>query len=158
MIKINNVLLSSLSEEAKKSDRLRKNFNFHEKLDDPVQRLLNALEPDTYVRPHRHIDPDKDEIFFVLKGKMLLIEFNEEGEITDHILLDPTQGNYGCEVKAGIWHSLISLEAGSVAYEVKRGPFAAIEESNFAAWAPKDDPLEISKYKNHLLDQLGIIV
>lgn len=155
MIKINNELLSSLSEEAKISTRLRKNYNFHEQMDDPIQRLLNALEPATYVRPHRHIDPDKDEIFFVLKGKMLLIEFNEKGAVTDHILLDPLQGNYGCEVKAGVWHSLISLESGSVAYEVKKGPFEAINEPNFAAWAPKEDPIEISKYQNYLLQQLG---
>jgi len=156
MIKINNELLSQLSQEAKKSERLRKNYNFHEKLDAPVQRLLNALEPDTFVRPHRHISPDKDEIFFVLKGRMVLIEFDEEGAIIDHIVLDPLQGNFGCEVKAGKWHSLISLETGSVAYEVKEGPFSPIEESNFASWSPSDDLKAISAYKKDLLKRIAL--
>ena len=157
MIKINNELLEPLIQEAKDSDRYRKNYNFHEKMDEPVQRLLNALELDTYVRPHRHIAPDKDEIFFVLKGRMVLIEFDEVGQITDHLILDPLAGSFGGEVKAGKWHSLISLESGSVAYEVKEGPFSPIEESNFAPWSPANDSDEIGQYKNHLLKELGLV-
>lgn len=157
MIKINNELLGPLIQSAKNSDRFRKNYNFHEKMEEPVQRLLNALEPNTYVRPHRHIAPDKDEIFFVLKGRMVVIEFDEEGQITDHLILDPLAGSFGCEVKAGKWHCLISLETGSVAYEVKEGPFSPIEESNFAPWSPAHDSDEIDQYKNHLLKELGLV-
>lgn len=84
---------------------------------------------------------------------MVLIEFNEEG----HILLDPRMGNFGCEVKAGKWHSLISLETDSVAYEVKEGPVSPIEDSNFAPEAPSDNSIAISAYKQALLKELGII-
>lgn len=157
MIKINDELLGPLIQEAKKSIRLRKNYNFHEKMDDPVQRLLNALEPDTYVRPHRHLAPDKDEMFLILKGRMVFIEFDAEGHIRDHLILDPLEGNFGCEVKAGKWHCLISLESGSVAYEVKEGPFSPIKESDFAPWSPANDSDEIEQYQNHLLKELGLV-
>ena len=60
---INEALLDETTGRAKQSPRLRMNYNFHERLDDPVNRLLNALEPGTYLRPHRHLNPAKDEIF-----------------------------------------------------------------------------------------------
>lgn len=56
---INEALLNETTGRAKQSPRLRMNYNFHEHLDDPVNRLLNALEPGTYLRPHRHLNPKK---------------------------------------------------------------------------------------------------
>jgi hypothetical protein len=43
--------LAMLSTEARGSVRQRKNLNLHVTLVDPVQRLLNAFEPGSYVRP-----------------------------------------------------------------------------------------------------------
>lgn len=155
MIKIDNQFISQTSEKAKNSARHRMNYNFHTKPDENIQRMLNALEPETYVRPHRHINPNKTEIFFVLRGKMVLIEFDDFGEITDYFVLDPLHGNFGCEVVAGVWHCLISLKSGSVAYEVKEGPFTPISDANFASWAPVDG-IEASRYQNQLLARIGV--
>ena len=44
---IDNILLDNLAEDAKKSPRLRMNYNFHQSLDDKCHRFLNALEPGT---------------------------------------------------------------------------------------------------------------
>lgn len=44
---IDDNLLNGLAEEAKKSPRLRKNYNFHLSLQDKCHRFLNALEPGT---------------------------------------------------------------------------------------------------------------
>ena len=41
------------------SPRLRLNHNFHDDLADPINRMLNALEPGTYLQPHKHENPDK---------------------------------------------------------------------------------------------------
>ena len=49
---INEQLLDETQAKALQSPRLRMNYNFHEKLDDPINRLLNAMEPGTYLRPH----------------------------------------------------------------------------------------------------------
>ena len=65
---INEALLDETTGRAKQSPRLRMNYNFHEHSDDPVNRLLNALEPGTYLRPHRHLNPKKDEIFLLLQS------------------------------------------------------------------------------------------
>lgn len=42
---IDKHLLDKVSAEAKLSPRLRKNFNFHQSLDEKCHRFLNAVEP-----------------------------------------------------------------------------------------------------------------
>jgi cupin fold WbuC family metalloprotein len=83
MIVIHRQLVSSVSEGAKNSPRLRKNYNFHADYADPVNRMLNAFEPWTYVRPHKHESPDKCEVFVILTGKALALRFDDAGEIPD---------------------------------------------------------------------------
>ena len=53
-ILIDHVLLDRVTKAAKESPRLRMNYNFHESLSSPSQRLLNALEPGTVLPIHRH--------------------------------------------------------------------------------------------------------
>ena len=139
---INDQLLNETIERAKQSPRLRMNYNFHEELDDPINRLLNAMEPGTYLRPHRHLNPDKDEIFLLLRGRVAVFIFDEKGNVTEKIVLDPKAGTYGAEIKAGVWHGLLVLESGSVIYEVKKGPFAPLSPDNFAPWSPEADDME----------------
>ena len=123
---IEKALLDQTCAQAKQAPRLRMNYNFHAQLDDPINRLLNAMEPGTYIRPHRHLNPDKLEIFLLLRGQALLFLFDEEGKITDRVLLDPLQGSYGAEIEAGRWHSLLVLQPDTVLYEMKQGPFAPV--------------------------------
>ena len=139
---INEQLLNETTERAKQSPRLRMNYNCHEKLDDPVNRLINAMEPGTYLRPHRHLDPDKDEIFLLLRGKVIVFLFDADGNVTEKLILDPKAGTYGAEIKAGVWHGLLVLESGSVVYEIKQGPFAPLSPENFAPWSPAAEDTE----------------
>ena len=84
---INRQLLNQLSDEARSNPRLRKNLNIHPNDGFPAHRLLNAIEPDSYIRPHRHLDPLKDETFIILKGKLGIIVFDNDGGINEKILL-----------------------------------------------------------------------
>lgn len=155
MKRIDKRLLDETTERAKQSPRLRMNYNFHEKLDDPVNRLLNAMEPGTYIRPHRHLNPNKDEIFLLLRGKAMLFLFDEEGNITEKLLLDPKAGSYGAEIQPGIWHCLLVLESGTVIYEVKPGPFAPLHPENMAPWSPEPDNREtVNEYMNYLASSI----
>jgi len=156
MIKINETFISETSTKAKTSVRRRMNFNFHKRDADTLQRMLNAMEADTYIQPHKHENPDKVEAFFVLRGRILLVEFNDEGSITDHIVLDPLQGNFGGEIAPRVWHTLISLEDHSVAYEVKDGPYDANVDKNFASWAPAEGDKGCQAYNRSILERLGL--
>jgi cupin fold WbuC family metalloprotein len=88
MIKITDKLLEEVSDRAKVFKRKRSNYKFHKSTKDPMQRFLNAVEPGTYVRPHKHDNPPKTEVFIVLKGKVLVLEFGSDGKVTDHVILD----------------------------------------------------------------------
>ncbi|MBO5225394.1 MAG: WbuC family cupin fold metalloprotein [Parabacteroides sp.] len=152
---INETLLNKITEQAKQSPRLRMNYNFHEHLDDPINRLLNALEPETYIRPHRHLNPSKDEIFLVLRGKVAVFLFDNLGNIVNKEIITPKLGSYGIEIEAGIWHSLLVLDSGTVIYEIKEGPFAPLRPENFAPWSPtQDNTEEVKRYINKLYQTL----
>lgn len=148
---INENLLDKVTTEAQSSARLRMNYNFHEQLDDPINRLINAIEPESYLRPHRHLNPDKEEIFLILRGSAVLFLFDETGNITEQILLNPKQGSYGAEIGPGVWHTLLVLESGTVIYEVKQGPFAPLSPENFAPWSPAPEDVEdVKRYMDTL--------
>ena len=148
---IDQKLLDETMEKAKQSPRLRMNYNFHEQLDDPINRLINAMEPGTYLRPHRHLNPDKIELFLILRGSVALFLFDDEGNITDSRILDPKIGVYGGEIPAHVWHTLLVLETGSTIYEVKQGPFAPLSPENMASWSPEPEDTEgVKQFLNRL--------
>ncbi len=156
MIKIDNKLIDFVSNQAKSSERQRKNYNFHKLAEDPLQRLINAIEPYSYIQPHKHENPDKREVFFVLRGKMLVVQFDDDGQITDHIVLDSTIGNIAVEIPERTWHTVISLESGSVSYECKDGPYDPCNDKNFAKWAPKEDDSNCKNYIETILLKLNL--
>lgn len=125
MKRINKELLDSVSEKAKVSPRLRMNYNFHKSLDEKCHRFLNAVEPGTIVPIHKH--PTKDETFVILRGKVKVTTHSDDGAVIDSVLLCPDNGQYGVNIPKGVWHTLESLEAGSVIFECKEGPFVEHE-------------------------------
>ena len=155
MIKIDDRFIEQTIQKAKGSPRLRMNYNFHN-LEDPVNRLLNAMEPGTYIQPHKHEAPDRFEVFLCLKGRFLILIFDDSGNITDHTILDARKGKFGVEIPAKTYHSLASLESGSVAYEIKEGPYMPATAKNYAPWAPAEGDPATGTYLKKLLTQVGI--
>jgi len=154
MIKIDNELLDEVSAKARLSSRLRMNYNFHPKLDDPVQRLLNALEPWTYIRPHKH--EGKEESFVLLRGSVLAVEFNDDGTIHDHIVLNASTGRLGIEFPENSYHMITALEPGSVVYEIKEGPFIQHSEGSSAPWSPSEGSPDGKQFLDEIFKELGI--
>ena len=145
--------LFELSKKASLLPRKRLNFNFHEDLADPINRMLNAFEPGSYIQPHKHENPDKREVFIVLKGSLVVVIFDETGNPIEFVLLDPQKGNHAIKIPPGTWHSVFSLVTGSVAYELKDGPYQQILDKNFASWAPKEGHQDCDDYLRKLTDQ-----
>lgn len=48
---------------------------------------------------------------------------NDKGEVIQSVELSPRKGNYAVNINAGEWHSVESLEAGTMIIEVKEGPY-----------------------------------
>ena len=122
---IDKQLLDDVSRQAQKSDRLRMNYNFHPSLDEKCHRFLNAVEPGTKVEIHRH--PTKDETFVLLRGRVRVNTYNDDGTVKESVVLCPEEGSYGVNIPKGTWHNLESLEPDSVFFECKEGPFVPHE-------------------------------
>ena len=124
---IDDNLIHRVTSLAKESPRLRKNYNFHETLDDPCQRMLNIMLKGTKFEIHRHTNTA--ESFVLLKGELDLIYFNDKGEETDRFRLDPLTGNYGIHIPAGQWHSLEIIEDSTI-FETREGPYIPVSKEN----------------------------
>lgn len=143
MIKIfSGDILTSLVHEAISNTRRRQHLNIHESYREPCQRLFNAIEPSSYIRPHRHLTDPKNELLVALRGKMALVTFDNDGEILNVIHfgseLYGKELSVGVEVSSDIWHTVLALEHGSVLLEVKQGPFDLSQPKDFAPWAPEE--------------------
>lgn len=152
--KVDKNVVADLAEKAARSARRRLNLNFHPLNSDVFQRMLNALEPGSYVQPHKHENPDKDEVFVILRGRLAVISFSEEGEMEDYIILDTQTGHYAAEVPARTWHMIAALERGTVVFEFKHGPYDAATDKIFAPWAPPENHPEAEAYLTEILGKI----
>lgn len=143
---IDEALLDQASRAARQSARLRRNHNFHAADDDASHRLINAMEPGSYVMPHRHLHPDKDETFVVLRGTFGLLLFDDTGAVFEARLLRAGGAALGANVPHGVWHSLVSFEPGGVFLEAKGGPYAPLTVEERAPWAPPEGDPAVAAY------------
>ncbi len=157
MIKIDNTFTETIVKQAIDSPRGRKNYNYHQSYNEVLNRMLNALQMDTFVQPHKHEDPDKHEVFLILAGKAAVIEFDDSGNITDWYILEAGTGKYGVEIAPKIWHTIIPLADGTVVYEVKEGPYSPLNDKNFATWAPREGDESCKVFNQNLLKNIGYL-
>jgi cupin fold WbuC family metalloprotein len=134
---ITDALLAALSRQAAASPRGRQNRNFHA-MEEPAHRLLNALEPGTYVRPHRHLDVNKAETAIALTGSTGVIVFDDAGTILEKQRLSSAGPVRGVDTPAGTWHTFVALEPGCVFFEAKAGPYAPPSGDEIAPWSPAE--------------------
>ena len=120
MIQIDKQLLDELFAKAEASERKRMNYDLRTSAEDGGQRMLNALLPGTCVPIHRH--PMSNENVICLCGKLVEVVFDDNMNETVRYMLDPTVGNFGCVVPAGVWHTVEVLDP-SVIYEAKDGKY-----------------------------------
>ncbi|MCF8367775.1 MAG: WbuC family cupin fold metalloprotein [Bacteroidales bacterium] len=156
MKKINSELIREMISKARASNRKRVNYNFHTEMSDTLQRMLNAMQPGTYLQPHKHQNPDKREVFIVLTGKFVVVQFDENGAVTDHMILDTSKNQFAAEMDARVYHTIICLAPNSVIYELKDGPYDPSDDKNFAPWAPSEGDEGCSQYLNAILTELNI--
>lgn len=148
---IDQPLLDELTGQARQHSRLRKNWNVHQSDDHACHRLLNAIEPDSYIRPHRHLDDEKDETFVLLRGRLGIVMFAADGQVTETVLLAPDTGNLGVDIPHGVYHTAVSLASGTVFFEAKAGPYLPLDQAEQAPWAPADAaPQAVAWYLNQL--------
>ena len=135
---IDRALLDEVSAEARSSPRRRKNRNFHASETQPGHRMLNAIEPGSYIMPHRHLDPDKGETMVVLRGSLGLVVFDDAGAVVAAQKVSHGGTPMGMDIPCGTWHTVVALEPGTVFLEAKAGPYLPLTAEEKAPWAPAE--------------------
>ena len=130
--------LAALSAGASNSVRLRKNLNIHPVLEDPVQRLFNAMEPGTYVRPHRHARVNGWELMLAVRGAFSVLIFDDFGTVAARADIAAGGDAAAVEIPADTWHAVVVTAPGTVMFEVKPGPYSPLDDKAFASWAPAE--------------------
>lgn len=151
---ITSSLLDELLQQAAASPRQRAIHCLHAGDWEHCHRMLNALTPGTYVRPHRHDSDHQSEAFVLLRGRLALLLFDENGDVdfAHSRILSPADGLFGMDIPPRLWHSLVALE-DSVIYEVKGHPaggYVQERDKNFAPWSPEEGSAQSEAYLQKL--------
>ena len=146
--------LDALLARACQAPRLRAIQRLHDDDWEHAHRMLNALTPGTYVRPHRHPDKYKGEGFVLLRGRIAVLIFDETGALNRaaSCVLSQADGCYGMDIPPGVWHSLVALEE-SVLYETKGQPaggYVPDSDKDFAPWSPAEGDATAADYVKQL--------
>ena len=123
-VKIDTALLNNLTEQAKASPRLRMNYDLRTSSEDSSQRMLNAIEPESVVPVHRH--KKTSETMVVLRGSLVEEFYDDAGVCIERIEMSAGSDVCLLNIPAGTWHTLRSLESGTVILEMKDGAFEPI--------------------------------
>ena len=123
---IDQNILDSLTTAAQASPRLRMNMDLRNSPEDKSQRMLNAIEPGSVMPVHRH--RKSSETVVILRGRIQWRFYDDAGNETERVTLDAAGEPRMLNVERDRWHSLVSLESGSVLFECKDGAYEPLGE------------------------------
>lgn len=148
-MKMDKAFLDGLLVQAQANPRLRQHYDLRTSEADTSQRMMNALLPNTEVPIHRHEDTSEtvvclcgrlDEVIYEEVDALLSPLTADEAaafdrgmdaqEVTQEkrfrevqrIRLCPAEGQYGCQIPQGAWHTIEVMEP-SVIFEAKDGAY-----------------------------------
>jgi cupin fold WbuC family metalloprotein len=124
--------IDDLFAEAQRAPRRRSHLLLHEGPADPVQRLLIAVTPGAYVRPHWH--PEQWEMLVILSGRLKVLMLSEDGLVDEVNEIAPGEAAV-IQIAPFVRHAAAALDPRTLVLEIKPGPFRATE---FAGWAPPE--------------------
>lgn len=141
VFELTEAMLRDGCEAARRSPRKRIIFPLHRRQEALVQRMLNFLQPGTWMMPHRHPLPDAIETMQVMRGALGFLIFDADGRLVSKHRLAADSGIALMDIEPGVWHAGVALAPDTVILEIKRGPYDAQTDKEFAAWAPPEgDP------------------
>ncbi len=121
---IDKELFDQLLAQASENPRKRISYDMRTSPEDGSQRMLNAMQPGTEVAVHRH--PLSNENIFAITGRLdvILLEDDSTGELKESTRhhLHSAEGQYGCTVPQGAWHT-VEVKEPSVIFEAKDGKY-----------------------------------
>lgn len=133
--------------ESRLSPRRRMLLPIHREGDDLVQRMINFMQPGTYIQAHQHPRDWASETILVMSGVLGFITFDEDGKV---ITVSRLAAGDLIDIEARVWHGVLALAPDTVILEIKRGPYDDTDKV-FAEWAPAENAEGAPDYLSWLL-------
>ena len=130
---ITREIINQAIDASRKSPRKRIIFPFHKSLSDNLHRMLNVLQPHSYIQPHRHLNPPKAESIIVIRGELVYVEFNQKGDIKTFYRLSHESFNTGIDIESGIYHTIFAATNDTIIFEVKPDPYERSSDKDYAS-------------------------
>ncbi len=137
---------------SRESERLRIILPIHREQDARVQRMINFLQPGTYIRPHKHPIDHATESLILIQGSIRFYTFDEDGNaLTENeVQSKPLPGVI--DIEPQVWHSFIVMEEHTILFECKKGPYDAKTDKIFADWSPEEGSDEVEEWINRFFE------
>lgn len=152
VVLIDDNLIQKAVDSSRNSPRKRITLPLHKSATDNLHRMLNALQPGSYIQPHRHLYPPKAESIIVLRGAIICAEFSKAGDITNLYRLSSESLQIGIDIEPGTFHTFFAVVEDTVLFEVKPGPYEQSSDKDFASWAPAEDSESAVEYLGNLYE------
>jgi cupin fold WbuC family metalloprotein len=137
---------------SRNSERLRIILPVHRAQSAIVQRLINFLQPGTYIRPHKHPLDHASESIVLLQGEIRFFTFDNKGNVNSSEILSSSPIPGVVDIEPGVWHSFLVLEKDTILFECKKGPYNTKTDKEFAKWAPEESDPESKKWMKKLAE------
>ena len=153
LVVLSRPFVEEVAEASRASARRRIIQPLHKHEAESLHRMFNVLQPDSYVRPHRHLEPPRSESWVLLRGAVAFFTFEDDGRVRDCLHLEAGGERFGVDLGPGAFHAVVALVADTVLYEAKSGPFVPAPESSFAPWAPAEGSAGAADYLRQLREE-----
>ena len=125
-MRIDKTHLDNLCDEARKSPRLRMNYDLRTTPEDNSQRMLNALQMGTEMPVHRHSKTSATVV--VLRGSIRQNFYDDACHLEESVVLKAGSDCVAAQIEKGRWHNLECLEPDTVIFEAKDGKWEEYEK------------------------------
>lgn len=150
-----NILSTDLFEEgirlSRVSPRKRIILPIHKSAEASMHRMLNFIQPGSYIRPHNHSLSNKTESVIVLQGAIRFFTFDENGKVVTDSIIGGTSKNFGVDIEPTVYHAFFAIESDTIIFETKPGPYEKATDKLFAEWAPEEGTEAASLFMQNLL-------
>lgn len=151
----NNSELNNLIHIAGGNQRKRIHLNIHKNFIEPSQKLFNAINHDSYIRPHKHLD-NKKEFLIALSGLLTVLIFDDDGVVVESKDITPYDSHsensscFAVSIAPNTWHTVVSNKENSILLEIKDGPFDPNDAKVFSDWSPSEQSKMSKSYLKKL--------
>ncbi|TNE73369.1 cupin fold metalloprotein, WbuC family [bacterium] len=154
VFKLTNELIEQGLQASRVSERKRMVLPVHRSQDAIVQRIVNFLQPGTYIRPHKHPREHASESVYIERGAISLLIWDDEGNLLESHWMHYNSPEKLIDIEPNVWHSMLVWYPDTVLLEFKRGPYDTQEDKYFAPWSPEEGTVEAEAFLQDLIVKL----